>query len=48
MITWISSILAFIAGCLFCLTCLIHCSDEGLKRFIDTLYRVRKGDKKDE
>lgn len=46
--SWLALILAFLCGMLATLVCLIHCSDEGLKRFIDTLYRVRKGDKKDE
>ncbi len=42
MITFISSILAFIAGGLATLTCLVHCSSEGLERFINTLHKVRE------
>ena len=45
---WLATILAFLCGMLATLICLIYCSDDSLKRFIDTLFRVRKGDKKDE
>lgn len=38
----LSSILAFIAGFLFCLVCLTKCSDAKFERWVEAMKKARK------
>lgn len=42
MITFISSVLAFVAGFLYSILCLIKCSDEKWRKFRDAVEKARE------